>query len=459
MEILNPATGELLREVETTPAATVVDAAARARAALTDWRARPYQERAECLRRFRQLLVERQDELARATTQEMGKPISQSRGEVNALLARLDFFLEKTEVELHDEIVRPATAEAGSTEERIVHEPLGVIANLSAWNYPYFVGGNVFIPGLLTGNTMLYKPSEYATLTGLAIERALHDAGVPEDVFITVVGAGDVGAKLLCQRLDGVFFTGSHRTGAKIAVELAPKLVRLQLELGGKDPAYVADDVDPRAAATAMAEGSFYNAGQSCCAVERIYVHERIYDAFVNGLVDEAKKLRVGDPLDETTTLGPLARRELAIADLDAQLADARERGAEIRCGGRRLDRPGFYFEPTVVTGVNHDMALMREESFGPIIGVMPVKNDAQALELMQDTDYGLTAAVYCAERERAVHLLKELDVGTAYWNCCDRVSPFTPWSGRGNSGLGCTLSTYGIEAFLRPKAMHLRFP
>ena len=217
------------------------------------------------------------------------------------------------------------------------------------------------------------------------------------------------------------------------------------------------EDVDVAAAAGAVADGAFYNAGQSCCAVERIYVHERIFDAFTAELDKAVRGFVVGDPDDEATYVGPLARRQAAIDHLTSQVSDARERGARVLTGGGRLERPGFFFEPTVLVDVTHDMAVMREETFGPLIGVMKVKSDEHALELMQDTEYGLTAAVYSKDRERAEALLADLDVGSAYVNCCDRVSPRLPWTGRRHSGIGCTLSTYGIEAFVVPKAYHVR--
>ncbi len=454
MRIENPKNGSLLHEIAEDTAASIHDKVERARDAQRAWAARPYAERAAVLTEFRRLVVERSEPMARILTAEVGKPITQSRNELNGLLGRLDFFLQSTARELADEVV--AGADTG-TEERIRHEPLGVVANISAWNYPYFVGANVFVPALLTGNAVVYKPSEYATLTGRAIADALSAAGVPEGVFSTVVGGGNVGAMLLEERLRGVFFTGSFSTGCKIAATMAPRMVRVQLELGGKDPAYVCEDVDVPAAAAAVADGAFYNAGQSCCAVERIYVHERIFEEFAEEFAKTVRGFTVGDPDDEATYIGPLARREAAIEHLTAQVADARERGARVLAGGGRREGPGYYFEPTVLVDVNHEMAVMRDETFGPLIGLMPVKSDEHALELMADTEYGLTAAVYGKDQERAEALLRQLDVGSAYFNCCDRVSPRLPWSGRRHSGIGCTLSSYGIEAFLAPKAYHLR--
>jgi acyl-CoA reductase-like NAD-dependent aldehyde dehydrogenase len=453
MRIINPADGAVIRELAEDEPGAVAGKVGLARAAQPAWALTPLAQRLAVVRRFRELVVAQTPELARTTTREMGKPITQARRELEGLLGRIDFFLEHVERELADEVVLSEP----ELEERITHEPLGVIANVSAWNYPYFVGMNVLLPALLTGNAVVYKPSEYATLTGLELVRALHDSGLPEGVLSAVVGGGRVGAALLEQRVDGVFFTGSHATGVEIARAVAPKLVRLQLELGGKDPVYVCDDVDVASVAPAIADGAFYNTGQSCCAVERVYVHERVWQPFVERFVSEVQGFKLGDPFDEQTYIGPLARRELALGDLERHVADARDKGAELLTGGRRVDRPGWYFEPTVVVGVTHEMLVMNEESFGPIIGLMKVTGDEDAAQKMADTRYGLTAAVYSRDRGRAERLLRRLPVGSAYWNCCDRVSPRLPWSGRRDSGMGCTLSTYGIEAFLQPKAFHLR--
>src|SRR5437867_3953168 len=306
MKVLNPATGTVIADVAEDSAASVGKKSERARAAQTAWAALPLKKRLAAIRAFRERITAKHETLARTLTREVGKPIKQSRNELNGLLARIDFFLAEAGSVLREEKVH---AEPGKLEERISHEPLGVVANISAWNYPYFVGSNVFVPALAAGNTVLYKPSEYATLTGLHIADMLHAAGVPEDVFVAVIGDGATGAALLRQPVDGVFFTGSYGTGAKIATSAGRRMIKVQLELGGKDPIYVCDDVDVKLAAAAVADGAFYNTGQSCCSVERIYVHEAIHDAFVDAFVAEVKTYRIGDPMDESTYIGPLTRR------------------------------------------------------------------------------------------------------------------------------------------------------
>ncbi|GAB4376833.1 MAG: aldehyde dehydrogenase family protein [Elainellaceae cyanobacterium] len=461
LSIINPATEALLQEISADDAAVVADKVQKARSAQPGWATCSLSERIEILKRFRDLLVERGETLAALLTSETGKPITQALNELRATPQRIDFFLSQTAQVIEPILVRrdPAQAIVPGTallEEMIAYDPLGVIANISAWNYPYFVGTNVFVPALLTGNTVLYKPSEYSTLTGLAIADLLYEAGVPTDVFIPVIGSGLTGAALLEQPLNGIFFTGSYATGTKVAAAAAQQLTRVQLELGGKDPAYVCEDVDVATVAAALADGAFYNNGQSCCAVERIYVHESIYDAFLESFLTTVKAFQLGDPTNPDTYLGPLSRK-LQLNELERQVEDALQRGAKLLCGGKRIDRPGWYFAPTVLTHVDHSMAVMRDETFGPVIGIQAVASDAEAVALMNDTEYGLTAAVYTPDRQRAVQVLGAVRSGTAYWNCCDRVSPYLPWTGRGRSGFGSTLSIEGVRSFVQPRAWHLR--
>ncbi len=454
LNIHNPTTGQLIAEVPEATPAIVAERARAARAAQPAWFATKIEERLQVMQRFRLAVAAEVEALAATLTAEVGKPIRQSRGEINGLLGRIDFFLMQAQATLAPQQVFD---EAGMREV-ISFDALGVVANISAWNYPYFVGGNVFVPALLAGNAVLYKPSEFATLTGLHIARLLHEAGVPPDVFAPLVGGGAVGAALLAQPVDGVFFTGSHATGVRIAQALGARFIKLQLELGGKDPSYVCEDADVNAAAASLADGAMYNTGQSCCSVERIYVHERIHDAFVAAFVDTVRGFRIGDPTSEDTYIGAITRAP-QLAVLEAQVADALAKGATLRTGGARIDKAGNWFEPTVFTEVDHTMALMREESFGPIIGIQRVSGDAEALALMNDTRYGLTAGVFSRDEARAKAILARVNAGSVYWNCCDRVSPRLPWSGHGDSGVGLTLSTLGIQTFTRPRAWHLRQP
>lgn len=452
LSIHNPATGQPITTLPADDAASVAAKCAAARAAQPSWAMQPLAQRLRCIALFREGVVRDLEHLARVMSEETGKPIRMSRNELNGLLPRIDFFLAETGQAIAAETVY----DEGGMREQIQHEPLGVIANISAWNYPWFVGCNVILPALAAGNAVLYKPSEYATLTGQEITRLLHAAGVPSEVMTCLVGAGATGAALLEQPVDGVFFTGSHGTGKRIAQALGTRFVKLQLELGGKDPTYVCEDVDVKTAAESLADGAMYNTGQSCCSVERIYVHEKVHDAFVQHFVETVRGYRMGDPMSEETYIGAITR-EPQLDVLDHQVSEAQRKGADLLVGGRRGQGPGNWFEPTVLTNVTHDMEIMREESFGPVIGIQKVAGDDEAVRLMNDTRYGLTAGVYTRDEQRARRILAQVHAGSVYWNCCDRVSPRLPWSGVGDSGVGLTLSKYGIQAFTRPKAWHLR--
>jgi len=454
LRIINPATEAVIDELDTDTPETVAEKFNAAKKAQKDWALRPLADRMSVVERFGVILQERKDSLAKTLSSEMGKPVAQAQGEIGGVAPRVEYFLKQVPpfldpVEVH-------ANQNGSMRELLTYEPLGVIGNISAWNYPFFVGANVFLPALLTGNAVMYKPSEFATLTGLGIAQALYDAGLPEDVFPTLVGGGAIGAALLEQNLGGIYFTGSHATGVKVAQAASKKLMRVQLELGGKDPAYVCDDVDAKWAAENVASGVFYNTGQSCCSIERVYVHENIYDAFVEEFLKEVASFKMGDPMEDGVFIGPLTRDPQRDV-IQKQVDDAVAKGARLCCGGAKVDGPGYYYQPTVLTNVSADMEVMQGESFGPVIGIEKVSDDAAALEAMNDSRYGLTASVFCKSEDRARKVLDGLEAGSVYWNCCDRVSPNLPWTGWKDSGVGSTLGLDGIRAFVQPKGWHLR--
>ena len=453
MNIVNPATQEIITTVSVDDQKTIANKLTNLREGQKNWAKVSLSERVAIIRRFAELLQTNLDACASVLTSEVGKPLQQSKNEVNGACARIEWLTANAEQSLQDEWM----VKTGATREKIVYEPLGVVCNISAWNYPYLVGTNVFVPALLAGNAVIYKPSELSTLTGLEIEKYLHAAGVPENVFQIAVGAKEVGEILLAADLDGYFFTGSYATGKYIYERVSKKMKPCGLELGGKDPLYVTDDVtDISTIAANTADGAFYNNGQSCCSVERIYVHEKVYDAYVAAFVKEVQSYTIGNPLSEGVYIGALTRKEQA-AFLANQVQDAVSKGAVILCGGKPIQGAGNYFEPTVLVNVTHEMDVMKEESFGPIIGIMKVTDDATAVTLMNDTQYGLTASVYCNNEERALAIQSQLNAGTVYWNCCDRVSAALPWSGRKHSGFGSTLSLVGLRVFTQPKAYHLR--
>jgi len=452
MKVINPANEEVIAELKEDSRDSCAQKYSLLQKAQPLWHKKSLKDRINIIAKFSELLQANIESLAMMLTNEVGKPLSQSRNEINGARARIKWLLENVEQYLSDEWMK----DESGMKERISYEPLGVICNISAWNYPYLVGVNVFIPALLAGNTVLYKPSEFATLTGLEIQTLLHKAGLPEHAFVVATGGAAVGEYLLDLPFDGYFFTGSYKTGKYIYERCATKMVVCQCELGGKDPLYVASDIgDIKSVAAATADGAFYNNGQSCCAVERIYVHQKVYDEYIAAFTAEVKSWKIGLPTQEGTYIGPLSRKA-QLSVLKDQVTDAVQKGAALVTGGNIINRKGYFFEPTVLTNVNHNMSVMRDESFGPVIGIMKVSDDEEAVKYMQDTEYGLTASVYSASKERAEKVLSQLNTGTAYWNCCDRVSAALPWSGRKHSGFGSTLSHAGIRAFVKPKAYHL---
>ncbi|WP_339925140.1 aldehyde dehydrogenase family protein [uncultured Cyclobacterium sp.] len=453
MDIINPATGSTIEKLKQDTAVEVSNKINALKEGQKKWVAVPLEKRIAIVKKYGDLVMEHLEELAKILTSETGKPIQQAKNEIKGAQNRIDHIQKDALKWLQKEII----TEEGGTREEIAFEPLGVIANISAWNFPYNVGYNVFLYALLAGNAVAYKPSEFASLTGLKFRELLLEAGIPKDAFECFIGGAEVGELLLEADLDGYFFTGSYKTGKYIAEKVASKLVPVQLELGGKDPLYVMEDVaDVKQAAINAAEGAFYNNGQSCCAVERVYVHEKIYDEFVTAFVEEVSTYKIGDPNQEGTFIGPLTRADQMNVIL-SQIEDAKNKGAEVLYGGEKWGDKGYYLTPAVLTNVDHGMNLMMEESFGPIIGIQKVKNDQEAFELMNDTTYGLTAAVFSGDELRAKQLVEKLPTGTVYVNCCDRVSPNLPWTGRKNSGMGVTLSYMGIRAFTQPKAYHIR--
>ena len=453
--IRNPTTNAILKEIEEDNKEKIHNKFLLAKQAFEEFKHTGLSYRLQIIKSFQSKLSEKKDFLAKILSQEMGKPFTQALSEITALEVRINFFLENVPLEMATKEIKLSNT---SVNEKISYEPLGIIANISAWNYPYFVGGNVFIPALLCGNCVLYKASEYTLLTGLEIAKIFAETELLPNSFQIIIGGSNAGTDLLNEDIDGVFFTGSYQTGKKIAQKVANKMIPLQLELGGKCPAYIHKDVLISHAATSTAEGAFYNNGQSCCAVERIYVHKEIYDNFLKEFVKSVQSFELGDPLQPNIFLGPLSRKK-QISYLNDQLIDALDKGAKLIFGlppnTKKESARGYFFSPRVLSGVNHKMKLMREETFGPIIGIQKVDDEKEALEKMQDTEYGLTASVYTKDGAIAKAILEELKTGTVYWNVSDRISPHLPWSGRKHSGIGTTLSLEGIRVFCKSKAWH----
>jgi len=455
LDVINPATGEVFTQVAQADAEQIERVLVDARRAAREWRRVPLADRIAATHRFLDAFDEQADAVADELTGQMGKPIAQSRGEVKTMRARAEHMAEIAEASLAD--VR--LADGPDEFKRIAHEPLGVIFDVAAWNYPLLIAVNVVAPGIIAGNAVVLKHSSLTPLCGVRFEQAYRAAGLPEGVMSAIVAdRSRAAAALSSPNVDAVFFTGSVEGGRRVYQAAAPGLIDVGLELGGKDPAYVRADADLDKVVPNVADACFYNAGQSCCAVERIYLDRSIYEPFCERMVAEVNGYRMGDPTDEQTYLGPIALAK-TIETMDAQLDEATSRGARVLCGGRAtsVDGRGRFYEPTVVADCANDMAIMAEENFGPLVGAMPVDDDEQAVRLMNDSRYGLSASIWTSDVEAGQRLAEGVEAGTVFVNRADFLDPGLAWVGVKDSGKGCTLSQLGYRYLTRPKSYYAR--
>ncbi len=425
---------------------------ARTRAAQKDWAARPLSERIELvatgIARFGAMGDETVVELARM----MGRPVRYG-GEFGGVEERAGYMAA-----IAPDALAPMIAESSDAfERRVVFEPHGVVLVIAPWNYPYLTAVNTVVPALIAGNAVLIKHATQTLLAGERLVRAFVGAGVPEEVFVNVFLDHDVTEGLIAERaFDFVNFTGSVEAGRLIERAAAGTFTPLGLELGGKDPGYVADDADVSAAVAGLVDGAMFNSGQCCCGIERIYVAEPLYDRFVEEAVALVKGYRLGDPLDPATDIGPMANRRFA-ALVREQVDEALAAGATAHVPRSPADDGGCYVTPQVFTGVDHSMAVMREETFGPVVGIMKVADDDEAVALMNDSAYGLTAAIYTADAKRAARIGARVETGTVFMNRCDYLDPALCWTGCKDTGRGAALSVLGYRSLTRAKSYHLR--
>ena len=451
----NPATGETLREFEGAGAAEVGAAVERARAAQPAWAKVGARERIEILRRFQRSLYEKKGDIARAITRENGKPqVEALMTEALVVLDAARFLIENAHAVLNPERVPHGNLIMKTKSAHLIREPYGVIGIISPWNYPFSTPATEGLAALVAGNAVVIKPSEFTPLVALELARLLHEAGVPRDIFQVVVGDGSAGAALVEAPIDKVVFTGSVRTGKRVAETAARKLLPVLLELGGKDPMLVLDDADLDVATSAALWGAFMNAGQTCLSVERCYVHRSLYEKFLAAVVEKTGKLRVGNGIDPETDMGPMIH-EQQLRVVEAHVADARARGARLLCGGRRLPElgPNFY-APTVLADVTHEMLIMREETFGPVLPVMSFATDDEAVRLANDSEFGLAASVWTSDRRRGEALARRIEAGTVMVNdviSCYGISE-APHGGVKSSGLGRAHGRLGLEEMVRVK-------
>jgi acyl-CoA reductase-like NAD-dependent aldehyde dehydrogenase len=431
----------------------VLTKAAQAQAA---WRHVSLAERAALCTRFVDAFVAKTDEIAPELSWQMGRPVGAVPGEVRGFEERARYMIEIAAEALADVQTQP---KAGFTRF-VRREPLGMVLTIAAWNYPYLIAVNSVVPAIMAGNAVVLKHSSQTPLCAERFDQCFREAGLPAGVFqVLHLDHASTERVIADARVDFVAFTGSVGGGHAIQRAASSRFIGTGLELGGKDPAYVRPDVNLAHAIENLVDGSFFNSGQSCCAIERIYVHENVYDQFLEGFVELTKQYRLGNPLDPETNLGPLVRTKAA----DFVRAQSEE---AMRAGARALidlalfpaNAPGTpYLAPQVLVDVDHSMRVMSEETFGPVVGVMKVRSDDDAVALMNDSPYGLTASIWTQDEEAAIAIGERVDTGTWFMNRCDYLDPALAWVGVKDSGRGCTLSSIGYEHLTRPKSFHLR--
>ncbi len=454
---ISPIDGSVFVERELASPALLDATLARAARAAREWRRVPLAQRAALCERLVQHMVERASGLGEQLTRQMGRPIRDTPNELlRGFAERARTMIELAPAALADD---PASAKPGFVRF-VRREPLGVVLVLAPWNYPYLTSVNAVIPALLAGNAVVQKHSDQTPLCAEHYAQAAAAAGLPDGVLSHVVCTHDDVARLVQDpRVQLVLFTGSTAGGHAVMRAASERFVPVGLELGGKDPAYVRADADFDSALENTIDGAMYNAGQSCCAVERIYVHASVYDRFVEAAVALVRKYTLGSPLDPATTLGPLARAGNAAA-VRERIADAVARGARALVDEREfpLSRPGTaYLAPQVLVDLERDMRIVREETFGPVACINRVASDEDAVARMNDSAFGLTASIWTRDTEAALRIAGELETGTCFMNRCDYLDPELPWVGVKDSGRGCTLSKLGYAQLTRPKSFHFR--
>jgi acyl-CoA reductase-like NAD-dependent aldehyde dehydrogenase len=457
LRTISPVDGAVVVERPYTTSAELDAVLDRARAAQAAWRGVPVAERAARLGSAVDAFVGSRDRIAHEITVQMGRPIAHSPGEVRGFAERARFMISIAGDALAD--VEAPNPIPGFTRF-IRHEPLGTVLVIAPWNYPYLTAVNSIVPALMAGNAVVLKPSSQTPLSAERMADAFRAGGLPEGLFQSVVlDHPATNGAVRDARVDFVAFTGSVAGGHTVQRVAAERFTGVGLELGGKDPAYVRPDADLDYTLDNLVDGVYFNAGQSCCGIERIYVQRAVYDRFVEGFVERARRYVLGNPLDPATTLGPMVRTRAADW-VRRQIAEARAAGARALIDEAEFpaSRPGTpYLAPQVLVDVNHGLSVMREESFGPVVGIMAVDSDEEAVTLMNDSPYGLTASIWTADADAALALGARVATGTWFMNRCDYLDPALAWTGVGDSGRGCTLSSLGYAQLTRPKSFHLK--
>ena len=454
IELISPVDGSVYATRHPLDRDAATASVARARAAQKGWAARPLAERIALVKAGVAALIARKDVLVDELAWQMGRPV-RFGGEFGGVTDRTAYMADIAAATLAPQMVE----DSDRFTRTIAREPVGVVFIVAPWNYPYLTAINTLAPALIAGNSVVLKHASQTLLVGERLAESFHEAGIPADVFQNVVLDHATTEDLIASRaFNFVNFTGSVRGGQAIERAAAGTFTGLGLELGGKDPGYVRADADLGAAVDSLMDGAMYNAGQCCCGIERIYVHESLYPAFVEKSVAWVKALKLGNPFDAASTLGPMANARFA-AVVRAQIADAIAAGAKplIDIADFPADDGGAYLAPQILVNVDHSMRVMMEESFGPVVGIMPVKDDAEATRLMNDSPYGLTASIWTADAAAAADIGAQIETGTVFMNRCDYLDPALCWTGCKDTGRGGSLSYLGFHAVTRVKSYHLK--
>lgn len=452
LQCVSPIDGSVFAEREVLSRDAAFEIADRARAAQAGWAARPLQERIDLVMAGVAAVGAMNDEIVPELAHMMGRPVRYG-GEFGGFNERASHMAKIAETSLAD----IAVGEDETFKRYIKRIPHGVVFVVAPWNYPYMTAINTVAPALIAGNTVVLKHATQTLLVGERMAQAFHSAGVPEDVFQNVFLSHDLTNDLIAgNAFDFVNFTGSVGGGQAMERAAAGTFTGVGTELGGKDPGYVMDDADLGAAVDTLIDGAMFNSGQCCCGIERIYVHESLYDDFVTKAVDIVKGYKLGNPLDTETTIGPMANVRFA-DEVRAQIAEAVEAGAVAHIDPFPEDDGGAYLTPQILTNVTHDMRVMRDESFGPVVGIMKVSSDAEAIALMNDSEFGLTASLWTRDVDRAARVGDQIETGTVFMNRADYLDPGLCWTGCKNTGRGGGLSVIGYHNLTRPKSYHLK--
>ncbi len=455
VKLKSPIDGSIYAERPVASDQAVNAAVERAKAAQVEWARVLIAERCKYMLAMLEALVAMTNEIVPELAWQMGRPVRYG-GEFGGVKERVNYM-----VEIAEQALKPVMASNPKDGFRryVKKDPLGVVMVIAPWNYPYLTAVNTIVPALIAGSTVILKHAAQTLLVGERFAKAFEKAGLPKGVFQNIVMTHAQTERLLGSgKIDHVNFTGSVAGGRAIEKAAAGTFMTLGLELGGKDPAYVLPDAKMDHAVASLVEGAFFNSGQCCCGIERVYVHEKIYDEFIEGFIAETGNYVVGNPLEQATTMGPMAQARFADF-IREQKAEALRKGAVAHVNTKAdSDRQGSpYLAPELLTNVDHQMSVMREESFGPIVGIMKVRNDEEAIALMNDSPYGLTASIWTRDTDHAASIGDRVETGTVFMNRCDYLDPALVWTGVKDTGKGAALSTIGYDNLTRPKSYHLR--